>query len=94
MLWRKTCWFIVTEEKGKRHYVLIKTFNAFMYNYILHGRKKHFWRYYLQAFSTEEILRYHIKDCFKISDKQKFIMPKKMNMLNSKIMKEKWSHHL
>ena len=60
-----------------------------MYNHTLHRRKKHFSRYCSQAFSTEEILKHHIKDCFKINGKQKIIMPTKVNILNSKIMKEK-----
>ena len=76
-------------EEGKRHHVLIKDFNTFMYDHTLHCGKKNLCHYCLQAFSTEEILKRHIKDCFKINDKQKIIMPKKINMLNSKIMKEK-----
>ena len=40
-------------------------------------KKKHFCRYCLQAFSTEEILKHHIKDCFKINGKQRIIMPRK-----------------
>ena len=48
-----------------------------MYNHTLHRRKKHFCRYCLQAFSTEEILKCHIKGCFKINGKQKIIIPKK-----------------
>ena len=39
-----------------------------------HHREKHFCRYCLQAFSTEEILKHHIRDCFKINGKQKIIM--------------------
>ena len=39
--------------------------------------------YCLQALSTEEILKRHIKDCFKINEKQRITMPKKANMLNS-----------
>ena len=39
--------------------------------------KKHFCHYYLQAFSTEEILKPHIKDCFKINCKERIITPKK-----------------
>ena len=50
--------------------------------------KKDFYRHLSQAFRTEEILKRHIKDCFKTNDKQN-IMPKKMNMLDSKIKKEK-----
>ena len=48
-----------------------------MYDHSLHRGKKHFCRYCLQAFSTEEILKHHIKDCFKINGKQRIIMPKK-----------------
>ena len=40
-----------------------------MYNHTLHHGKKHFCRYCLQAFSTEETLKRHIKDCFLIADK-------------------------
>ena len=39
--------------------------------------KNIFCRYCLQAFSTEEILKYHIKICFKTNVKQRIIMPKK-----------------
>ena len=41
-----------------------------------HRGKKHFHHYCLQAFSAEEILKSHIKDCFKINGKQRIIMPK------------------
>ena len=47
-----------------------------MYDHALHYGRKHFC-YCLQAFSTEEILKCHNKDCFKINAKQKIIMPKK-----------------
>ena len=48
-----------------------------MYNHSLHRTRKHFCRYFLAAFSTEEILKSHIKDCFKINVKQRIIMRKK-----------------
>ena len=48
-----------------------------MYNHTLHRRKKYYCRYGLQAFGTEEILKCHIKDCFKINGKQKIVMSKK-----------------
>ena len=51
--------------------------------------KKHFCCYCLQASITEEILKRHIKDCFEINGKQRIKMPKKANMLNSRVMKEK-----
>ena len=60
----------------KRHYVLIKDFNTFKYNHTLHHRKKHFCYYCLQAITTEEILKHHIKDWFNINNKQKILMPK------------------
>ena len=43
----------------------------------------------VQALSTEEILKFHIKDFFKIHGNQKIIMLKKVNMINPKIIKEK-----
>ena len=48
-----------------------------MYNYTLHHRRKSFCCYCLQAFSTEEVLKHHFKDCFKINGRQRIIMPKK-----------------
>ena len=36
-----------------------------------------FRRYCLEPFSKEEILKRHIKDCFKTNGKQSIIMPKK-----------------
>ena len=47
-----------------------------MYDHTLHLGRKLFYRYCLQAFSTEEALKLHIKDCFKINCKQRIIMPK------------------
>ena len=64
-------------EEGKGHYVLIKDFNTFMFDHTLHRGKNHFHRYCLQVFSIEEILKPHIKNCFKINSKQRIIMPKK-----------------
>ena len=62
-------------KEGKKNYVLIKDFNTFMYDHTLHGGRKHFCRYCLQAFSAEEILKGHTKNCFKINGKQSIIMP-------------------
>ena len=55
-----------------------------MYNHTLHLRKKYIYRYCLQAFSTEMILKCHIKDYFKINGKQKIIMPKKSEFVKWK----------
>ena len=48
-----------------------------MYDHTLHHGKKCFCGFYLQAFSTEEILKCHIKDCFKFNVKQRIIMSRK-----------------
>ena len=61
----------------KKHYVLFKDFNTFMYDYAIHCGRKHFCCYYLQAFSTEEMLKRHMTDCFKINGKQRIMMHKK-----------------
>ena len=50
---------------------------------IILGRT-HFCRYCLQAFSTDEILKRHIKVCFKINGKQRIIMPKKSEYVKFK----------
>ena len=46
-----------------------------MYNNSLHFGRKLFCRYCLHAFITEEILKGHVKDCFKIKDKQTIKKP-------------------
>ena len=56
-------------------------------------KKKHFCCYCLHAFNTEEILKLHIKDWFKINRNLRILMPKKVNMLHLKIIEEK-SHCL
>ena len=70
MLWRKTCWSIINRRR-KEILFFIKDFNTFMYDHTLHRGKKHFSCYCLQALSTKGILKYHIKDCFKINGKKK-----------------------
>ena len=45
--------------------------------FLLHRGRKHFCRYCLHAFITEEILNHYIKDFFKINCKQTIEMPKK-----------------
>ena len=60
-------------KESIRHYVLIKYFDTFMYDHTLHCGKKHFSRYCLQALSREEILKRHIKYCFKINGKERII---------------------
>ena len=66
MLLRKTCFIINRKKRNKRRYDLIKDFNTFMYDHTLHRGRKHFCGYCLEAFSIDELLKCHIKDCFKI----------------------------
>ena len=75
---------LLIEEEEKRYYVLIKDFNTCMYDHTIHRGGKHFCCYCLQAFSTEEILKRRIKDCFKINGKQRIIMSKKDEYLKFK----------
>ena len=67
---------LITEDE-KKHYVLIKDFNAFMYNQTKHKNKKHFCMYCLQCFSSESILVKHTNNCLTISGNQAINMPKK-----------------
>ena len=46
-------------------------------------------RYCLHAFITEEILKRHIKDCFKINEKHTIKMPKKSEYVKFKNFERK-----
>ena len=91
MFRREKCWSILIGEEGKRHYVLMKDFNTFMYHHTLHHEKKIFFcSYCLQDFSTKEISNRLIKDCFKNNNKQRLVMPKKDEYVQFK-SQEKYS---
>ena len=66
---------LITEDE-KKHYVLIKDFNAFMYNQTKHKEKKHFCMYCLQCFSSERILANRVNNCLTINGAQAINMPK------------------
>ena len=66
---------LITKDE-KKHYVIIKDFNAFMYNQSKHKERKHFCMYYLQCFSSERILANHVNNCLRINGNQTFNMPK------------------
>ena len=66
---------LITKDE-KKHYILIKDFNAFMYNQSKHKERKHFCMYYLQCFSSERILANHVNNCLKINGAQALNMPK------------------
>ena len=64
--------YYLQKKKEKETMFLSKISIHSCINHILHLRKKkHFWRFCLQSFRTEEILKCHIKDCLKINDKPK-----------------------
>ena len=55
-----------------------------MYDYTLYPVRKHFCSYCLQALTTAEKLKCHIKDCFKINSKPRIKMPKKCEYVTVK----------
>ena len=67
---------LLIAKDRKRHYVLIKSFNAFMYNQSKHKEKKHFCMFCLQCFSSERVLAKHKNNCFTINSAQAINMPK------------------
>ena len=65
---------LITKDE-KKHYILIKDFNAFMYNQSKHKERKHFCTYCLQCFSSERILANHVNNCLTINGAQAINMP-------------------
>ena len=53
-------------------------------NETLHHYKKHFCRYWLQYFTTAQILERHINDCFEVTGKQMVKMAKKGEIVKFK----------
>ena len=68
---------LLITKNEKKHYVLIKDFNSFMYNQSKHRERKHFCMHCLQCFSSERILANHVKNCLMINGNQAINMPKK-----------------
>ena len=68
---------LLISEDEKRHYILIKDFNKFMYNQLKDKERKHFCMHCLQCVSPESILAKHTNDCLTINGKQAIKMPKK-----------------
>ena len=68
---------LLIKKDEKRHYVLIRDFNTFMYNQSTHKERKHFCMYCLQYFSSESILAKHTNNCLTINGKQAINIPKK-----------------
>ena len=68
---------LLITKNEKKHYVLIKDFNSFMYNQSKHKERKHFCMHCLQCFSSERILANHVKNCLTINGNQAINMLKK-----------------
>ena len=66
---------LITKDE-KKQYVLVKDFNAFMYNQSKHKERKHFCMYCLQCFSFERVLANHVNNCLTINGAQAINMPK------------------
>ena len=66
---------LITKDE-KKHYILIKDFNAFMFNQSKHKERKHFCMYCLQCFSSERVLVKHANNCLTINGAQAINMPK------------------
>ena len=67
---------LITKDE-KKHYVLIKDLNVFMYNQPKHEKeRKHFCMYCLQCFSSESVLVKHANNCLTINGSQSINMPK------------------
>ena len=60
-----------------------------MYDDTLHCRRRHFCCYCLRNFSISEILKSQVNGSFKIDGKKWLRCLKKMNMLDSRIIKIK-----
>ena len=84
----KKCWLIINWRRRKNT-VLVNEFNRFMYDHSLHLERKQFCPYWLHAFITGEILKLHIKDCFKVNVKQTIKTPNKGEYVKFKNFKRK-----
>ena len=69
---------LITKDE-KKHYVLIKDFNKFMFNQTKNKNKKHFCMHCLQCFSSERVLNDHKDICIQVNRTQAIEMPDKDN---------------
>ena len=67
---------LITKDEKKHYVLIIKDFNAFMYNQSKHKERKHFSMYCLQCFSSERILANHVNNCLTVNGAQAINMPK------------------
>ena len=64
---------LITADENK-HYVLIKDLNRFVYNQTRHKKRKHFYMFCLQCFSSEDVLK-RKTNCITINGEQAVKMP-------------------
>ena len=69
---------LITKDE-KKHYVLIKDFNKFMFNQTKHKNKKHLCMHCLQCFSSDRVLNEHEDNCIQVNGTQAVKMPDKDN---------------
>ena len=81
--------FLLLREEGKRHYMLTKDFNIYIYDHTLLPGRKHFCCCFVPAFSTAEISKSEVNPCFKLNGKQMIKTVKNVNMFDLKIKKGK-----
>ena len=77
-------------EGEKKHYVLIKNFNTFMYDHTLHSRRKHFCCYCLHAFVN--ITNFKAPYWRLLNGKQRIIISKKGEHVKFKNFERKNYH--
>ena len=70
---------LLITKNEKKHYVLIKDFNKFMFNQTKHKNKKHFCMHCLQCFSSDRVLNEHEDNCIQVNGVQAVKMPDKDN---------------
>ena len=70
---------LLITKAEKKHYVLIKDFNKFMFNQTKHKNKKHFCMHCLQCFSSDRVLNEHKDNCIQVNGTQAVKMPDKDN---------------
>ena len=81
-VWKKCCEeshvvLLLIGKEGKRHYVLIKDFNIFMYDHSLDRGRNIFVVIVYKLLVQKKYLKSYVKDCFKINGKQRIVMSKK-----------------
>ena len=88
----KTCWLIIDSRRRKKHSVFINDFNRFMYDHYI--VKKNI--FVIISFMLSLQKKYYIvifKTALKSMVKKRLRWLRAMNMLNLKILKEKWNRH-